>query len=153
MLPSALHTMMAYDDQLSLTRDRTYPACIPHVHVSHMYLACTQHVSRLTSEDIHVSCMYPACLLHSCISDTSLAGCIFETCITHHVSTHMYMYLNMYLRCISHLYLVCIWRHPPTYDIKHNRTQPHAYLGTRCRDPSHTVCCEPNWKGCLRASF
>ena len=35
----------------------------------------------------------------------------------------------------------------------HNRTQPHAHLGTRRRDPSHTVSCEPNWKGCLRASF
>jgi len=30
-------------------------------------------------------------------------------------------------------------RHRPTYDIKHNRTQPHAHLGTRRRDPSHTV--------------
>ena len=48
---------------------------------------------------------------------------------------------------------LCIRRHPQTYDIKHNCTQPHAHLGTRRRDPSHTVCCEPNWKGCLRASF
>ncbi len=46
--------------------------------------------------------------------------------------------------------------HPPTHEITHNRTQPHAHLGTRRRDPHRPVapvCCEPNWKGCLRASF
>jgi hypothetical protein len=49
---------------------------------------------------------------------------------------------------------LCIRRETLT-DVRHQtqRTQPHAHLGTRRRDPSHTVCCEPNWKGCLRTSF
>jgi hypothetical protein len=83
-----------------------YLACIPHVF--RMYSACIPHVSWLPLR-IHVSRMYLACIPHvSFISDTSLSGCIWDTCISSCISDVSQMYLDhpcryMYLACIPHV--------------------------------------------------
>ena len=85
---------------------RMYLACIPHVF--RMYSACIPHVSWLPLR-IHVSRMYLACIPHvSFISDTSLSGCIWDTCISSCISDVSQMYLDhpcryMYLACIPHV--------------------------------------------------
>ena len=76
-------------------------------HVSRMYSACIPHVSWLPLR-IHVSRMYLACIPHvSFISDTSLSGCIWDTCISSCILDVSRMYLDhpcryMYLACIPH---------------------------------------------------
>ena len=86
-------------------------------HVSRMYPACIPYVSWLPLR-IHVSRMYLACIPHvSFISDTSLSGCIWDTCISSCILDVSRMYLDhpcryMYLACIpnvsciSDMYLV-----------------------------------------------
>jgi hypothetical protein len=84
----------------------TCPACIPHVF--RMYPACIPHVSWLPLR-IHESHMYLACIPHvSFISDTSLSGCIWDTCISSCILDVSRMYLDhpcryMYLACIPHV--------------------------------------------------
>ena len=73
--------------------------CIPYV--SRMYL---DYLLR-----IHVCCMYPECIPHvSFISDTSISGCIWDTCISWCISGVSRMYLDhlcryMYPECISNV--------------------------------------------------
>ncbi len=86
----------------------TCPACTFIPYVSRMYSACIPHVSWLPLR-IHVSRMYLACIPHvSFISDTSLSGCIWDTCISSCISDVSQMYLDhpcryMYLACIPHV--------------------------------------------------
>ena len=81
-----------------------YPTCIPHVFRMYMYSACIPNVSWLPLR-IHVSRMYFACIPHvSFISDTSLSGCIWDTCISSCILDVSRMYrITLADTCISHV--------------------------------------------------